>query len=94
MRPGRFDLKFTIPNPDEKTREELITLYLKSTPLLDSLTPAGLASLFNGLSAAAIETILNECRSLCIRKKSAGITKEILIEAGRKTAIKVKGSQR
>ncbi len=94
VRPGRFDLKFTIPNPDEKTREELIRLYLKSTPLLDSLTPEMLASLFNGLSAAAIETILNECRSLSIRKGSAGITKEILIEAARKTAIKVKVSQR
>ncbi len=94
VRPGRFDLKFTIPNPDEKTREELVKLYLRSTPLLDSLTPQMLASLFNGLSAAAIETILNECRSLSLRKGSTGITKEILLEAARKTAIKVKVSQR
>lgn len=94
VRPGRFDLKFTIPNPDAKGREELVTLYLKSTPLLDSLTPEMLSSLFNGLSAAAIETIINECRSLSIRKGTGGITKEILIEATRKTGIKVKVNQR
>ncbi len=90
VRPGRFDLKFTIPNPDAKAREELVTLYLKSTPLLDSLSSATLADLFNGLSAAAIETIINESRSLAIRKGSKGITKEILMEAAHKTAIKIK----
>ncbi len=90
VRPGRFDLKFTVSNPDGKAREELIKLYLKSTPLSDSLTIETLTSLFNGLSAAAIETIINECRSLAIRKDSGAITKEILIEAARKTAIKVK----
>ncbi len=90
VRPGRFDLKFTIPNPDAKAREELVTLYLKSTPLLDSLSSATLADLFNGLSAAAIETIINESRSLAIRKGSKGITKEILMEAAHKTGIKVK----
>ena len=89
IRPGRFDLKFSIPNPDEKTRAELVKIYLKNTPLMDSLTEEVLVHLFNGLSAAAIETILNEARSLAERKRTGGITREILAEAAGKTAIRL-----
>ncbi len=89
IRPGRFDLKFNIPNPDEKTRAELVKIYLKGTPLLDGLTEELLVHVFNGLSAAAIETVLNEARSLSERKKTDGITREILAEAGSKTSIRL-----
>ncbi len=89
IRPGRFDLKFSIPNPDEKTRAELVKIYLKNTPLMDSLTEEVLVHFFNGLSAAAIETILNEARSLAERKRTGGITREILAEAAGKTAIRL-----
>ena len=89
IRPGRFDLKFTVPNPDEKTRGELVKIYLGSTPLLDGLTESMLVSLFNGMSCAAIEAVLNEAKALCGRKKRGGIDRETLMEAARKTALKL-----
>ena len=56
---------------------------------MDSLTEEVLVHLFTGLSAAAIETILNEARSLAERKGTGGITREILAEAAGKTAIRL-----
>ena len=89
IRPGRFDLKFTVPNPDEKTRAELVKLYLKDTPLLDGLTESILVSSFNGLSSAAIEAVLNEAKALSERKGMNGIDRSVLVEAARKTALKL-----
>jgi cell division protease FtsH len=89
IRPGRFDLKFTVPNPDEKTRAELVKLYLKDTPLLDGLTESILVSSFNGLSSAAIEAVINEAKSLSGRKGMNGIDRSVLVEAARKTALKL-----
>ncbi len=89
IRPGRFDLKFTVPNPDEKTRYELVKLYLGNTPLLDGLTESTLVSAFNGLSSAAIEAVLNEARALSERKGMNGIDRSVLTEAARKTALRL-----
>ena len=89
IRPGRFDLKFTVPNPDEKTRAELVKLYLRDTPLLDGLTESILVSSFNGLSSAAIEAVINEAKALSERKGMNGIDRSVLVEAARKTALKL-----
>lgn len=90
IRPGRFDLKFTIPNPDEETRRELVKLYLKETPLSDGLTEDVLVSLFSSQSSAAIETVLNEARSLMVRRGKNSIDRALLFEAAEKTALKIK----
>lgn len=89
VRPGRFDLKFTIPNPDEETRGELVSLYLKGTPLTDGLNENILVGLFSGLSSAAIETVLNESRSLARRRGKNAIDRETLAEAAHKSAVKL-----
>lgn len=89
IRPGRFDLKFTVPDPDEKTRAELVKLYLKSTPLIDGLSEDVLVSLLGGLSSAAIEAVINEARTLAERKGMNGIDRRTLVEAARKTALRL-----
>lgn len=60
IRPGRFDLKYTIGNPDKKTRMELVEMYTKGKTLSDELKAEKLADLFNGMSCSAIESVLNE----------------------------------
>ncbi|MCR5732938.1 MAG: ATP-dependent metallopeptidase FtsH/Yme1/Tma family protein [Sphaerochaetaceae bacterium] len=60
IRPGRFDRKYLIPQPDKTAREALINLYSKGRTLDDSITLNRLVSMTNGLSAAAIESIMNE----------------------------------
>ena len=60
IRPGRFDLKYTIGNPDKKTRMELVEMYTKGKNTAEELDAEKLADLFNGMSCSAIETVLNE----------------------------------
>lgn len=60
LRPGRFDRKFTIPNPDIETRKELFKLYTKKLVLSDDITPEDFASITSGLSSSTIENIINE----------------------------------
>lgn len=61
VRPGRFDLKFTVGNPDAETRAELVRLYTgrAGRELDPGLAPETLVALFDGLSCAAIEACLN-----------------------------------
>lgn len=61
IRPGRFDLKFTVGNPDAATRAELVRLYTvrAGRTLAPGLTSAKLIDAFDGLSCAAIEAVLN-----------------------------------
>ena len=61
IRPGRFDLKFTVGNPDAATRAELVRLYTvrAGRELAPDLTSAKLIDAFDGLSCVAIEAVLN-----------------------------------
>ncbi len=60
IRAGRFDRKYLIPAPDQKARTELIEIYRKGRELDASITMNRFVSMTDGLSAAAIESILNE----------------------------------
>lgn len=60
LRPGRFDRKFTIPNPDIDTRKALFYLYTKDLALKDDITVDDFAAITGGLSSSTIENIINE----------------------------------
>ena len=59
IRAGRFDLRVQVPFPDAAAREQLVALYLRGKQPADDVTPAALVRLFNGSSAAQIESALN-----------------------------------
>lgn len=67
VRPGRFDLKYTVSNPDAAARSELIAIYTKNMKLDPSLTPEMLVKAFDGLSAAAIESILSGAAAIALQ---------------------------
>lgn len=90
IRPGRFDLKFTIKDPDYNTRLELIDIYTKDFSIVEPLSRELLSSLFDGLSCASIETILNETKAISERNGKKEINESYLIEASRKTMIALK----
>lgn len=60
IRPGRFDLKFNIPNPDLNTRIKLINLYLKNKQIENTVNIQTLAECLDNSCSATIETLLNE----------------------------------
>lgn len=59
IRPGRFDLRVQVPYPDAAAREKLVELYLRGKQYAADVTPAALVRLFDGASAAQIESALN-----------------------------------
>ena len=89
IRPGRFDLKYTIGNPDQKTRARLVEIYSKGKSLSADLTEDFLVGAFEGQSCAAIEAVLNEAQSICQMENSSEITTEILVAASQKTGTKL-----
>lgn len=90
VRPGRFDLKYTINNPDKETRGELIDIYTKGKPLAPELTKDILINAFNGLSCAAIESILNEAVSLMVQNNLPFIDHKVINQAALRVREKLK----
>lgn len=89
IRPGRFDLKYNIPNPDYNTRLKLIDLYTKNKKLSDELNKSNLADAFENLSCSAIESILNEASMIANIQNRNDIIVENIIVACQKTNSKI-----
>ena len=90
VRPGRFDLKYTVGNPDMKTSEELIYIYSQGKSLAKELAPARLAPLFEGASCADVEATLNEAAMLAMLDGTHTITLELVVRAAEKVGVKLK----
>ena len=84
IRPGRFDLKYTISNPDHKTRMELLKIYGKDKTFSSELTPEILSTVFDGLSSAAIESVLREAEEIRKAYNKEAITIECIIASAGK----------
>lgn len=89
VRPGRFDLKYTVPNPDQATRVKLIRLYTRKNRLSCDIRIEDLAQSFKGLSCSAIETVLNEAAIVMTAEGKSEIDMDSVIKACRKMGIRV-----
>jgi len=89
VRPGRFDLKYTIGNPDAATRVQLVQIYTRDKVLAPDVTCEVLVTAFDGLSCAAIETVLNQAQALCRMSGSAAIGFDHIMAAAQKTGAKL-----
>lgn len=84
VRAGRFDKKYEVSNPDQKTRIELIDIYTKGKKILESISKEKLAESLNGMSCSQIEAILNEAATLSIINNHEMIIEEDIVDAVRK----------
>ena len=89
IRPGRFDLKYNISNPDQNTRIKLIELYTKNKKISEDINKERLASSFENLSCSAIETILNEASMLAMLNQKEDINIDNIILAAQKTNCRI-----
>ena len=87
VRPGRFDRKYTIPNPDFETIKELIKLYTKGIELDNEINADALAKSMDKLSCSAIATLINEARLEASTRELPKITQACIDEAYRKTKL-------
>ncbi|MGQ9732455.1 MAG: ATP-dependent zinc metalloprotease FtsH [Candidatus Zipacnadales bacterium] len=81
LRPGRFDRRIVVHNPDVRERREILELYLKSKPLEADVDVDVLAKRTVGFSGADIENLVNEAALLAGRRNKRTIGTEEFSEA-------------
>ncbi|MBN2344024.1 MAG: ATP-dependent zinc metalloprotease FtsH [Deltaproteobacteria bacterium] len=68
LRPGRFDRRIVVPNPDVKGREGILKVHTKRTPVASSVDLLVLARGTPGFSGADLENLVNEAALLAARR--------------------------
>lgn len=76
LRPGRFDRKVTMDNPDVAGRLEILKVHAKGKPLAPDADLQALSKITPGFSGADLENLINEAAILTARrnKKTIGMS--------------------
>jgi cell division protease FtsH len=74
LRPGRFDRRVVVPNPDLKGREAILKVHAKRTPLSDDVDLRVLAAGTPGFSGADLENLVNEAALMAARFNADKLT--------------------
>ena len=81
MRPGRFDRRIVIDQPDIKGREEILKIHAKGKPLGAEVDLKKLAQRTPGFSGADLANVMNEAALLAARKNKKEIDHSDVAEA-------------
>jgi len=81
LRPGRFDRRVTLGNPDVKGREEILAVHSKGKPLADEIDLSRVAKQTVGFSGADLANLVNESAILAARRHLNTITNEEFAES-------------
>jgi len=95
LRPGRFDRRVTIDNPDIKEREAILKIHVRNKPLAEDVDLKQIAERTPGFSGADLANLVNEAAILAARrnKKKTGMDEmresieRVLLGAERKSHI-------
>jgi cell division protease FtsH len=74
MRPGRFDRRVVVDNPDCSGRRSILNVHAKGKPLGDDVSLDNLARRTPGFSGADLANLVNEAALLAARKDQNKIT--------------------
>lgn len=81
LRPGRFDRRITIDNPDVNGRAEILNVHAKGKPIDKKVEMTDVAKQTPGFSGADLANLINESALLTARRNSKKITLADLTEA-------------
>ena len=81
LRPGRFDRRVTLDNPDVKGREEILKVHSKGKPLADEIDLSRVAKQTVGFSGADLANLVNESAILAARRHLTTVTNEEFAES-------------
>ncbi|MEO8606893.1 MAG: ATP-dependent zinc metalloprotease FtsH [Chloroflexota bacterium] len=81
LRPGRFDRKVVMDNPDIKGRMEILKVHSKGKPLAADADLDNLAKMTVGFSGADLENLVNEAAILTARRNKKAIGMSELSES-------------
>jgi cell division protease FtsH len=68
LRPGRFDRKVVLDQPDVQSREAILRIHARGKPLAEDVSLADLAKLTPGFVGADLESLVNEAAILAGRR--------------------------
>lgn len=71
LRPGRFDRIVEVPLPDAKSRERILSIHMRSKPLVAGADLAALARRADGLSGAQLESVADRAALAALRRHVA-----------------------
>ncbi len=81
LRPGRFDRRIVVDEPDIKDREEILKVHARRKPLSKEVSLRRIAERTPGFSGADLSNLLNEAAILAARRNMKMIKMEELYEA-------------
>ena len=81
LRPGRFDRRVTLDNPDVKGREEILKVHIKGKPVAAEVDLATLARQTPGFSGADLANLVNESAILAARRSKNDVGQDEFAES-------------
>ncbi len=81
LRPGRFDRKIVLDQPDINDREEVLKIHCKNKPLAAGINLREIAERTPGFSGADLANVANEAALLSARRNKTQIYQEEFLEA-------------
>ncbi len=81
LRPGRFDRKVVVGQPDVKGREEILHVHAKGKPLGEDVDLKRIAQTTAGMTGADLENLLNEAAIYAAKEDRAYIIQEDINKA-------------
>ena len=81
LRPGRFDRKVTLDNPDVRGRTQILQVHAKGKPLAEDTDLETVAKQTVGFSGADLANLVNESAILAARRQKTLITSEEFAES-------------
>lgn len=81
LRPGRFDRRITLDEPDIKDREAILKVHARKKPLSKEVSLRRIAERTPGFSGADLANLLNEAAILAARRNKKMIEMDELLES-------------
>ncbi len=87
LRPGRFDRRVVVPNPDVKGRKSILEVHTKDKPCASDVDLETIARLTPGASGADLENIANEAALIAAARDAEALEMKDFVEARDKIAM-------
>ena len=81
LRPGRFDRRVVLDNPDVRGREQILNVHSKGKPLAEDIDMERIAKQTMGFSGADLANLVNESAILAARRNKVTITHDEFAES-------------
>jgi cell division protease FtsH len=81
LRPGRFDRKVTLDNPDVRGRAAILKVHMKGKPIVETVDVDSIAKQTPGFSGADLANLVNEASILAARNKRTEVLYEDFAES-------------